>query len=179
MDLLAFSTPPRTAAEAHALAEASGALCRECPLYGCKRGPVMGEIVPNALLTVIGEAPGNKEVESGAPFSGPSGVELDQSLAQGGVARGECTITNVLLCQPPEDFDDYMERLNREHRKASADAEAAGQPPPHAHLTPIGACAPRLDRDIRISNSKVFLAVGGKALRELARRYQVPYGEEA
>jgi DNA polymerase I-like protein with 3'-5' exonuclease and polymerase domains/uracil-DNA glycosylase len=176
MDLLNFTTRPKTVDEAHTPAIALGCRCKECPLYGCGRGPVLGELTLNAPLIVIGEAPGTREVEDGRPFTGSSGVELDQSLAHGGLARNDCTITNTILCQPPEDFDDYLERLNREHKKACEIAEAKGEAPPYRKISPLEACAPRLTREIRASSSGTVLAVGGKALRAMAQYYGVPYG---
>lgn len=179
MDLLAHATRPKTADEAHAPAMALGCRCRECPLWGCERGPVLGELTPNAPLIVIGEAPGTREVLEGRPFVGASGVELDQSLNVGGLARSNCTVTNTILCQPPEDFDDYLERLNRDHKKACDVAEAKGQPPPHRKISPLEACAPRLMHEMNVSASRTVLAVGGKALRAMAHHYGIPYGTGA
>jgi DNA polymerase I-like protein with 3'-5' exonuclease and polymerase domains/uracil-DNA glycosylase len=107
---------------------------------------------------------------------GASGVELDQSLAQGGLARNDCTITNTILCQPPEDFDDYLEKLTRAHKKACEDAEKRGLPPPERKISPLEACAPRLLYEMNVSASKTVLAVGGKALRAMAHHYGVSYG---
>lgn len=51
-------------------------------------------------LMLIGEAWGEKEAELGVPFVGPSGFILDQMLAQVGIDRHECFITNVFNLQP-------------------------------------------------------------------------------
>jgi len=50
---------------------------------------------------IVGEAPGEREVAAGAPFVGPSGWELDKMLAEAGLNRGMCFITNVAREQPP------------------------------------------------------------------------------
>lgn len=123
--------------DAHAEAAARGAKCAECPLYGQKRGPVMGEIVPGAKLLIVGEAPGVNEVVTGRPFVGRSGEKLEQALLRGGLHRpvrrpsAEVSVTNTILCQPPEDFEDYEARLAHEGK-----------------ASPTKCCAARLARDI-------------------------------
>jgi len=140
----------------------------------------MGEIRSHARLVVVGEAPGRHEVENGRPFVGQSGVELNTSLERGGLSRDECTITNVILCQPPEDFENYLNSCTRESRRISSAAVDAGQSIPSApFLSPVECCAPRLELDIQESCSRTYLAVGGQALRAFARRYSVPYGTGA
>jgi uracil-DNA glycosylase len=60
-------------------------------------------------LMIIGEAPGKHEDEQGSPFVGPSGAMLDNYLAQAGIHRSECFITNVVKYRPP--FND-LKRLH-------------------------------------------------------------------
>jgi uracil-DNA glycosylase family 4 len=55
----------------------------------------------NARIALIGEAPGEQEERDGLPFVGTSGQELDRMLADAGLRRGECYITNVTLDRPP------------------------------------------------------------------------------
>ena len=51
---------------------------------------------------VVGEAPGQREDESGLPFVGPAGQLLDLLLASVGLSRKESVyICNVLKCRPP------------------------------------------------------------------------------
>lgn len=165
-----------------------GARCTECPLFhraveeGKSRGPVLGQIRRNSKLAVIGEAPGSHEVRSGEPFVGPSGRILNAALARGGInrvtdseiaerqrkglapARGvdDVSVTNVLMCQPPDSFDIYVEKL-----------KAKGVTP-----LPTECCRPRLDRDIREANAPTEYAVGKQALAALARHYNIPYGKD-
>src|SRR5687768_9984620 len=49
---------------------------------------------------LVGEAYGEKEEELGIPFVGPSGFILDQMLAQAGISRRECYLTNVFNFRP-------------------------------------------------------------------------------
>src|SRR6266404_2613910 len=66
--------------------------------------PGYGQV--SARLVIIGEAPSFDEIESGRPFTGPSGKELDRLLRDAGINRGECWLTNV--CKyfvPPLPFE--------------------------------------------------------------------------
>src|SRR5258706_13214319 len=56
---------------------------------------------PNSNIYLIGEAPGDYEVEQGRPFRGPSGMELDRMLHEAGIERSSCFATNVAHVQPP------------------------------------------------------------------------------
>lgn len=162
---------------AHRNAMDRGADCLNCPLFGCHRGPVQSEVRPGSKLLVVGEAPGKHEVAEGRPFTGRTGMELEAGLQLGGLTRLEATITNVLLCQPPEGLKFYIERLNREARQQAVKAKEKGQKPPTAKPSPIDCCRPRLDRDIEDTQAKTLLAVGGYALKATVERYGVHYGK--
>lgn len=143
----------------HAAAMAAGALCEECPLYGCGRGPVPTTRVPKSKLFILGEAPGKHEVRQGVNFVGKSGQELEAGLNQGGLLRHDVTISNVLMCQPPESFKDYLKMT----RKRGKD--------------PVQCCAPRLARELEEERPKVVLAVGAQALQAFATYHDLPYGK--
>lgn len=53
-----------------------------------------------ARLMVVGEAPGEKEVELATPFVGPSGYLLDNTLQEVGLHRSMCFVTNVVRERP-------------------------------------------------------------------------------
>jgi len=53
-------------------------------------------------IAIVGEAPGQDEVWAGAPFVGMSGQELTSQLAQAGIDRSECLLTNVLSVRPAD-----------------------------------------------------------------------------
>lgn len=54
-----------------------------------------------ARIMIVGEAPGQQEEYTGAPFVGESGQELDRMLAEAGIIRAECFTTNVCKVRPP------------------------------------------------------------------------------
>lgn len=156
-----------------------GAQCWRCPLSKVpKCGPVPGEIRPGAPLVVIGEAPGFREVDKGKPFVHKSGTELNQSLLQGGVSRFSCTITNTLLCQPPEEMEAYLKRQKAFYKIEAEKAAAENRPIPPPPVSPVECCAPRLVNDIEETGAApVVLAVGGQALKACAERvYNIPFG---
>lgn len=142
---------------------ARGADCTRCPLYKQGRGPVLPQLVPNSPLVVIGEAPGKWERKRGAPFVGESGQVLNNALAQGGLPRGAVTITNTILCQPPDeyDFESYLDAVDRKGQES-----------------PVTCCSKRLKADLADANSTVELAVGAQALKAMAQHHQLTFGHK-
>lgn len=59
-------------------------------------GPTSG-----VKIALVGEAPGKQEELLGSPFVGSSGQELTRMLADAGIDRKECYITNVFMSRPP------------------------------------------------------------------------------
>lgn len=53
-------------------------------------------------IAVVGEAPGFQEANRGEPFVGPSGKLLDKVLDYHGIDRRDVTLTNAVLCRPPD-----------------------------------------------------------------------------
>lgn len=66
---------------------------------------VFGEGNPNADIVFIGEAPGKKEDEQGAPFVGASGKFLNEMLASINMRREQVYITNIVKYRPPKNRD--------------------------------------------------------------------------
>jgi uracil-DNA glycosylase family 4 len=65
----------------------------------------MTEVLPvgpeDAKIMLVGEAPGEKEVEKGMPFVGMAGKTLDGILEEVGLNREDVRITNVMRTRPP------------------------------------------------------------------------------
>src|SRR5262245_17219166 len=77
--------------------------CQLCPLhqtaeYVCLLG--QGPEPCEAML--IGEAPGEREDDSGKPFVGKAGQLLDEMLENVGLSRKKLFITNAVSCRPPD-----------------------------------------------------------------------------
>jgi uracil-DNA glycosylase family 4 len=74
-------------------------MLRNCPQHGstCKTYvPPSGK--PESTLAIIGEAPGEVEIERGEPFVGPAGELLWNELGKLGVTRDDCWVYNAVPC---------------------------------------------------------------------------------
>ncbi len=88
------------AALAQVAAETSG--CTRCDLHVGAHRSAPGVGPSTAEVMLIGEAPSAYDDRSGAPFTGPSGVFLDELLAGGGKGRPEIYLTKLVRHHPPE-----------------------------------------------------------------------------
>ena len=79
--------------------------CEKCELCKTRTNVVFGTGNENARLMFIGEAPGQKEDESGSPFVGAAGKLLNKYLDAVGIAREDVYIANILKCRPPKNRD--------------------------------------------------------------------------
>lgn len=60
---------------------------------------------------IVGEAPGADEERLGRPFVGAAGTELDRMLAEAGIHRSTCFVSNVCRHRPPNNkIDAWMAR---------------------------------------------------------------------
>jgi uracil-DNA glycosylase family 4 len=87
------------------------AACRRCELAEGRRNPVPGEGAPLATVLIIGEGPGQVEDATGRPFVGPAGKLLDRLLAEVGVDRASCYVTNAVRCRPPQNRTPYAKEI--------------------------------------------------------------------
>lgn len=115
--------------------------CTLCRLAESRTQAVPGAGKPDAELMLVGEAPGRTEDEVGLPFQGMAGRFLDARLTAVGVAREDVFVTSVNKCRPPN---------NRNPRRDE-----------------MAACAPYLDRQLRLIAPRVVLAMGGTAAARL------------
>ncbi|WP_435346355.1 uracil-DNA glycosylase [Haloarchaeobius sp. HRN-SO-5] len=95
----------------------------------------------DADVMLVGEAPGETEVEEGEPFVGRAGGLLDSTLNKLGVDRASLYLTNVVKVRPPE---------NRTPRVAE-----------------IEAWLPVLDAEIEAVDPVVVVSLGATATRAL------------
>ena len=112
--------------------------CTRCDLHQGARLGVPGDGDPHAEVMLVGEAPSQYDDRRGYPFSGPSGVFLDELLALAGLSRADVFLTNLVKHRVP----DSRELLPGE----------------------IAACAGYLTRQIALVNPRVIVALGRGAL---------------
>ncbi len=81
--------------------------CMACGLHETRTNavPGEGEPRPGAGVMLVGEAPGRNEDETGRPFCGAAGKNLDLGLAEAGLPREEVFVTSIVKCRPPKNRD--------------------------------------------------------------------------
>ena len=111
--------------------------CVQCELHKSAIQKVIGKgsLTPKVLF--IGEAPGKRENETGIPFVGPAGKQLDKMIEYLNLKKEDWAVINVIKCKPPS---------NRNPTKQE-----------------IEACKPFLDYQIESLNPKVIVLLGNIA----------------
>lgn len=87
--------------------------CTACPLHATRTCAVPGEGAGEGRgraesfsgVVLVGEAPGRNEDETGRPFCGAAGRNLDLALAAAGIARDDVFVTSIVKCRPPKNRD--------------------------------------------------------------------------
>ncbi len=78
-------------------------------------------------ILVVGEAGGREEIESGYPFSGGAGYELDKVLVRSRceLVRAMFTITNVVKCRPVQrdKHGPYISPYTKDHKNRTPEPE--------------------------------------------------------
>lgn len=82
-----------------------------CPLKDAARNIVFGKGNPHAKIFFIGEAPGEKEDETGIPFVGRAGQELDTLLKTIHLTLDDVYVANILKYRPPNNRDPTAEEI--------------------------------------------------------------------
>jgi uracil-DNA glycosylase len=123
--------------------------CERCPLHLTRRFVVLSEGNLNARIMFIGEAPGQNEDETGHPFLGRAGQNLDTLLKVAGIPREEVIIANMEACAP--------------WRQAKQTGEwQIGKP----KQKEIDQCAHWLDQKILNSKVEIVIPLGGYSLKK-------------
>jgi DNA polymerase len=127
--------PDPVALEAIAARVRTCALCGLCEL---RDRAVPGEGTGVSGIMLVGEAPGRKEDESGRPFVGSAGKNLDLGLREAGIERADCFVTSIVKCRPPKNRDPTLQEKE--------------------------ACRPYLLEQIRTVRPRVIVALGRHGL---------------
>jgi DNA polymerase len=112
-----------------------------------------------ARILIVGEAPGVEEELKGAPFVGASGRFLDEILAEVGIDRYQCRVTNVCQVRPPRNkIEEFF--YNKTEAKQNG-----------APLLMGCYCSPaiidglkELEREVRVTNPDMIIALGNVAM---------------
>ncbi|MFT3736767.1 MAG: uracil-DNA glycosylase [Rhodocyclaceae bacterium] len=116
--------------------------CRACRLCETRKQAVLGVGDTQASWMLVGEGPGAEEDERGEPFVGQAGKLLDAMLASVGLTRGKGVyIANSVKCRPPGNRTPTEEE--------------------------ILACRPFLERQIRMVQPQLLMALGRPAAQTL------------
>ena len=127
--------------------------CTRCAELCDARSRIVNGVGPaDAELCFVGEAPGEREDETGDPFVGRSGDVLDDALRDLGLARRDVRITNCVRCRPPDNRDPTAEELAN--------------------------CRPHLERELDSVDPEVVVALGKVPAEHLLGR-SVPVTAEA
>lgn len=119
-------------------------------------------------LAIIGEAPGKNEIEQGLPFVGKAGELLDMVLAETGIVREDCLISNVFLSRPDNNKIDHFFRLITE-----SDGDFISQYGLYRNRvvkTENRDDMKRLDTELETFSPKVILLLGATALWRVLRQ---------
>ncbi|MBR2593753.1 MAG: uracil-DNA glycosylase [Firmicutes bacterium] len=114
--------------------------------------PVFGSgKTKNAKILLLGEAPGAKEVETGRPFAGSAGKNLDEFLSILGLRREDIYITNTVKIRPC--------RVNEKTGRA------VNRPPTKAE---ISAFSEVLRKEISAVSPEIIVTLGNTALQAVS-----------
>jgi uracil-DNA glycosylase family 4 len=88
--------PARAAPKLRQRFRGHGEACARCPWVTCDFVPPT--LVPGTPLLLVGEAPGYWEARQGEPFTGESGIKLNEMLRAAGLSRDDVSLSNVIKC---------------------------------------------------------------------------------
>ncbi|MHA2027216.1 MAG: uracil-DNA glycosylase [Candidatus Thorarchaeota archaeon] len=121
--------------------------CTLCPLHETRINAVPGEGPCDALVMLVGEAPGAKEDETGRPFVGRSGQLLISLLEEIGLTREDVFITSILKSRPPKNRTPTQFEVN--------------------------ICRPYLEKQIELIKPRFIVLLGGVAISSLLGSWKV------
>lgn len=85
--------------------------CVDCELSRARSRVVFYRGEPDALIAIVGEAPGHDEDLRGLPFVGAAGKALDGLLLEAKVPFSEVCFVNMVGCRPPQNRAPKREEL--------------------------------------------------------------------
>jgi DNA polymerase len=131
--------------------KAQAIVCTDCGLAETRLNVVFGNGDPTSKLVIVAEGPSATDEHTLIPFSGPSGVLLDEVLHANDLDRDEIWITNVIRC-----------------RAAVRDGRVIKNRPPKAGE--IKACSKWLDGELTLISPSVIICMGSPAANTLIHK---------
>lgn len=119
----------------------------------------------NAKIVLVGESPGREELIYGRPFVGSAGKLLNKMLANVGIDRKECYLTNVMKVRPPG--DDFGVFYEEEYTKMGSVKKRKARTTP-SQILQEGIAT--LIEEIKAIKPNVTVALGTEPLKALAGR---------
>jgi DNA polymerase len=129
----------------------AAAHCRACPLWEHATQTVFGGGSRGSVAMFVGEQPGDREDQEGAPFVGPAGRLLDEALERAGIDRRTAYVTNAV-----KHFKWEPRGKRRIHAKPS--------------WSELAACRPWLEAELAVVRPRVLVCLGATAAQSLLGR---------
>ncbi|WP_406659652.1 uracil-DNA glycosylase [Methanolobus sp. ZRKC3] len=124
--------------------------CNSCALHETVTNKVIGKGSESPKVVFIGEAPGKNEDETGIPFCGRAGKNLDEMIDYMGLSENDYAVINTIKCRPPN---------NR-----------------NPHVTEINACKTFLLAQISLLDPKVIILLGNTAEKAFCKNRKLDWG---
>jgi DNA polymerase len=124
--------------------------CTDCQLHETVTNKVISKGSRNPRVVFVGEAPGKNEDETGVPFCGRAGKNLDGMIEYMGLSGDDYAVINTIKCRPPK---------NRNPLKSE-----------------IKACKPFLEAQIQLLNPKVIILLGNTAEKAFCDSEKLEWG---
>ncbi|WP_406656811.1 uracil-DNA glycosylase [Methanolobus sp. ZRKC2] len=86
--------------------------CKGCVLHETVTNKVIGKGSDNPKVVFIGEAPGKNEDETGIPFCGRAGKNLDEMIEYMGLSENGYAVINTIKCRPPKNRNPLKNEIN-------------------------------------------------------------------
>lgn len=139
---------------------------------------VHGDGPPTARIMIVGEAPGADEEIKGKPFVGASGMEMNRMLAEVGISRNECFVTNVCRIRPHDnDITQFLlcDKNGKPIRSLKTKADTTGYVH-HLDLwvkEPILKGIEMLKKEIELVKPNVIVAFGNLSMWALTGKWSI------
>lgn len=121
---------------------------------------VPGEGKMDALIMLVGEAPGGEEERMGKPFVGAAGKNLDKFLNVLNIERSEIYITNVVKFRPFKLSEKTGKKINRTPNQKE-----------------INVSYPILKKEIYIIKPRIIVTLGNTPLRAVTGDKSISIGD--